>query len=389
MSVGLKYLYQEIKKFDVNIVAGKKGLKNQVKWTHMAENEEILEYIHGQELIFTTGLVLKNQDDLYGLVKRANEKGSSGLILFIGKYIDYISDSIIAYCNEHDFPLFTVPWGVEMSDTMRSLMVQIIESEKTYKEIANALKDSIFIPDHSELYMPILNKIGFKNEWKYMISLIELESKNINEYRVEEHTSEMINLIEEELSYLRNNFFCLSAGQSLIIIFYNKTFEEVNNLSKDIYIKLVKHFDKANFYIGVEKQSCSLDRLHRVYKEVKKIVKINRLLRNNDVHLGHNEVGIYKFFLDIYDKDKMKAFYDDTLGKLELYDKVNNSDYVKVLISYYENNCKCIETAKSLYIHRNTMTYKINRIQEILGVDLSEVGDRSKIYVALMIKYLL
>ena len=67
------------------------------------------------------------------------------------------------------------------------------------------------------------------NEWKYMISLIELESKNINEYRVEEHTSEMINLIEEELSYLRNNFFCLSAGQSLIIIFYNKTFWNARN----------------------------------------------------------------------------------------------------------------------------------------------------------------
>ncbi|WP_297136579.1 PucR family transcriptional regulator [Terrisporobacter sp.] len=389
MSVSLKYLYHEVMEYGVNLIAGEKGLKNQVKWTHIAENEEIVDFIQGKELVFTTGLAMKNDEDLLKLVKKANERDASGLIVFIGKYIENISDKVIDYCDNSNFPLFTVPWGMEMSDTMRSLTINIIESEKTYIEISNALKDAIFLHEHSELYMPRLNKVGFKNEWRYIVTLMELESKDINVYRVEEHTSQMINFIEEELAYIRNNFFCLSAGQSIIIIFYNKNEQEIESILKNIYKKMVKEFNNANFYIAMENQSNNLQNLHQGYKEAKKISKINRLLRNNNAHLKYNEVGLYKLLLDLYDKDKMKSFYDKTLGDLAFYDKVNNTDYVEILINYFENNCSIIETANTLYIHRNTMNYKINKIEQILDINLSDIGDRSKIYIALMIKYLL
>ena len=85
----------------------------------------------------------------------------------------------------------------------------------------------------------------------------------------------------------------------------------------------------------------------------------------------------------------MESFYDKILGDLVFYDKVNNTDYVEILINYFENNCRVVETANALYIHRNTMNYKINKIEEILDINLSDIGDRSKIYIALMIKYLL
>lgn len=389
MSVSLKYLYHEVMEYGVNLIAGEKGLKNQVKWTHIAENEEIVDFIQGKELVFTTGLAMKNDEDLLKLVKKANERDASGLIVFIGKYIENISDKVIDYCDNNNFPLFTVPWGMEMSDTMRSLTINIIESEKTYIEISNALKDAIFLHEHSELYMPRLNKVGFKNEWRYIVTLMELESKDINVYRVEEHTSQMINFIEEELAYIRNNFFCLSAGQSIIIIFYNKNEQEIESILKNIYKKMVKEFNNANFYIAIENQSNNLQNLHQGYKEAKKISKINRLLRNNNAHLKYNEVGLYKLLLDLYDKDKMKSFYDKTLGDLAFYDKVNNTDYVEILINYFENNCSIVETANTLYIHRNTMNYKINKIEQILDINLSDIGDRSKIYIALMIRYLL
>lgn len=389
MSVSLKYLYQEVMEYGVNLIAGENGLKNQVKWTHIAENEEIVDFIKGKELVFTTGLAMKNDEDLLKLVKKANERDASGLIVFIGKYIENISYKVIDYCDNNNFPLFTVPWGMEMSDTMRSLTINIIESEKTYIEISNALKDAIFLHEHSELYMPRLNKVGFKNEWRYIVTLMELESKDINVYRVEEHTSQMINFIEEELAYIRNNFFCLSAGQSIIIIFYNKNEQEIESILKNIYKKIVKEFNNANFYIAIENQSNNLQNLHQGYKEAKKISKINRLLRNNNAHLKYNEVGLYKLLLDLYDKDKMKSFYDKTLGDLAFYDKVNNTDYVEILINYFENNCSIVETANTLYIHRNTMNYKINKIEQILDINLSDIGDRSKIYIAIMIKYLL
>lgn len=69
---------------------------------------------------------------------------ASGIIIYVGKYVNHIDDEIINYCNENDYPLFSVPWGVDMRDTMRYLSARIIESEKKYIEISNAIKDAIF-----------------------------------------------------------------------------------------------------------------------------------------------------------------------------------------------------------------------------------------------------
>ena len=63
MSVGLKYLYNEIKKHEVKLLAGENGLKNKVRWTQLVESVEVASFLQGGELLFTTGLAMTSKDD--------------------------------------------------------------------------------------------------------------------------------------------------------------------------------------------------------------------------------------------------------------------------------------------------------------------------------------
>ena len=389
MSISIEYLYKDIKKYGVELIAGESGLNNKVRWTHIVESEEIARFLQGEEIVFTTGVSINNDIDLLNIIKITKYQNASGIIVNTGKYVNKISKEVIDYCNENNHPLFIMPWEIRIPDIMRNLTIKILESERTYTEISNAIKDAIFLPTHEELYIQTLEKVGFKCDWNYIVSIIELEANDDTLKNIPNHAEAVKSYIEDNLSYIKNNYFAVNVGNSVVIVFYNKTDLEVDKVLKKLYIGIDKYFNKLKFYVGIGKNTNDLKNLYRGYEEAKNVAKINRLISNNNVHIRYSEVAIYRLLLGMENKDIIKEFHDETIGDLEVYDKVNNTDYVELLISYFDNNCKINETAKSLYLHRNTVNYKINKIEEILDLNLNDIGDKSKIYLSLMIRYLL
>lgn len=389
MSVGLKYLYNEIKKHNVKLLAGEKGLNNKVRWTQLVESEDVASFLQGGELLFTTGLAMKSKDDLFELVKKTHEMLASGIIIYIGKYIDEVDEEIIDYCNKNNYPVFSVSWGVDMRDTMKYLSARIIESQKKYMELSNAIKDAIFLPDHKELFMSVFNKVGYKEEWNYYITIIEVSSKDTDNVDLNGEMIQIINFIDLELNYLRDNFFAFNLGCNIIIVFNNMIYEVIEELIKKLYIKLMKEFIELDFYVGMDKKDCTIDNFHNGYESSKKILEINKLLRHEKSNIRFSDIDVYRLFLDMNNKENLKKFYENNLGKLQAYDNMNKTDYVKVITTYYENNCKINETASALFIHRNTLNYKVNKIEEILDINLDDISDKSKIYLCTIIKCLL
>ena len=71
------------------------------------------------------------------------------------------------------------------------------------------------------------------------------------------------------------------------------------------------------------------------------------------------------------------------LAKLKTMD--NNGLLRRTLIAWFSHNVQPSATAKALYIHRNTLEYRLNRISELTGLNLSHFDDRLLLYVALQL----
>ncbi|GFN23726.1 PucR family transcriptional regulator [Thermanaeromonas sp. C210] len=65
----------------------------------------------------------------------------------------------------------------------------------------------------------------------------------------------------------------------------------------------------------------------------------------------------------------LKSLCHPLVLKLKEYDEKNNTEYVRCLYTYLQNGLNISQTAKKLFIHRNTLTYRLSRIFEILGTD--------------------
>ena len=72
---------------------------------------------------------------------------------------------------------------------------------------------------------------------------------------------------------------------------------------------------------------------------------------------------------------QLQALYDDTIAELVCYDRENNGEYVETLKMYIENKFNITQTAVSMHVHRNTLMYRLERIREILSLDIESHDD--------------
>jgi purine catabolism regulator len=77
-----------------------------------------------------------------------------------------------------------------------------------------------------------------------------------------------------------------------------------------------------------------------------------------------------------------EAVVDQVLGSLIEYDRVNNASMLETLASYFGNNRSMAACAEALHIHRQTLKYRIGRIQEITGRDMSDISQQTELYLA-------
>jgi len=103
--------------------------------------------------------------------------------------------------------------------------------------------------------------------------------------------------------------------------------------------------------------------------------------------LSHDEVGLEGLLLGL-EPAALAAFVESELGLLIAADAVGSADLCRTL-KVYLGGGNAAETARSLYIHYNTMKYRLARISEILGVDLHEPNTRLRLALALAARPLL
>jgi sugar diacid utilization regulator len=95
-----------------------------------------------------------------------------------------------------------------------------------------------------------------------------------------------------------------------------------------------------------------------------------------------DELGFYRLVDAAHRGGAVEGFVREWLGALLDYDEIRNTDLVLTLSHYLECGGSYSESAAALHIHRSTLRYRLSRIREITGVDLSDVDSRFNLHAA-------
>lgn len=97
----------------------------------------------------------------------------------------------------------------------------------------------------------------------------------------------------------------------------------------------------------------------------------------------HADLGAFQLLLSLQDDEALRLYCDTVLGPLERETGDYGNELVRSLEIFIEQNGNWERAARELYCHRHTLRYRIRRVEEITGRDLSRARDRIEFWLAL------
>lgn len=339
----------------------------------------------GQMLIVSGILLSQKADGLERFLEAVSDTDAAGVLLLTGAYLREVSDEAIWIAARSGKFLVTLPYPGEVSQIISRIYYEKLVEEEHHASVEALMQDILY--GNYERVIPQIGERNFLDGQPHAAIFAGFD------LRCEEDARSQ------------------TLPQQLLAAFRNQ--EQTLYLEEDEGVYLVVHLEKAQEYMeeivrkkqelsrrlqGVAGSTVSLgvssvfslrEGLRSALREARKAYQILRACRVEDTIRYYENIGIYRIFFEVNNVSVLEELEQELLGKLIRYDQLCDGELVNTLRVYLENDCCVTSTADQLYVHRNTIKYRIGQITEILGKDLKDVTVRFNLRMAFRIrKYL-
>lgn len=475
------------------VVAGHKGLDRVVKWIHILEVVDVEHLIKGSELILTTGVVLKdNEQGFLQFIKQLSELNVVGLCVELGMYIDSISENVIELANQLNFPLIVfekiVPFREitqdlhtciihqqydvlkqleDYSQKINNYVLTVNDKAKVLQYMQKYLKVNVYFevnkgaslafPDKKiENYVNFIQSLASECKASFEMNLFDQAYGTVHIYSEKRVLTEVDILIldrtvialsqfvlrdlyiEEKLESENRKFFekwiegentdgeiryfieeidCKLKDSGWVVMIHQLKRKNIKNDLTNYKINLRQALQKEGFYTFIVEQSQYVifilsdvaqgksykERMKRAMNEIINQYRLDTLIAVGKYVHHYNELKdsyqTARESLQIRMKDMEHSyFYDeltlhhmikvlqnnsslmqvasDKIEQLNEYDRKHNSQLLQTLDIYFQ--CKGLkkETAEKLFIVRQTLYHRLEKIEQIIGQDFLDYENR-------------
>ena len=376
-------LNQSQEQYHLKLLAGQEGCSNAISWVHMIEDTTIIQQLWGKELVVTTGHGFQSEEELFMLIKYLIKYNSVGLIINIGKYIFEIPSAIIDYCNEQEFPLLTIPWEVHLADLIKDFCMRCLYSEKEDRELSKLFQEILTNNQIVEEARPQLMS-AFDVDGNFQVVLISVEgSDNFNAIE-RRKIAFQIELCFEKID---SSYAFFWYDGYFVLIVNNLKADELKVIIDKMHKRAKKRIDDKRVYLGIGSQMKDLGQVYLSYKRAKAAILM--AMQFELLIVFFEDMGVYQILFSIEDKQILIEMYHRLLQPLIDYDQKHHGELEKTLFYYLIYGESQITMAKNLYMHRNTINYRMNKIKELLNCQLDTFEEKVPYMLSYYIKKVL
>lgn len=158
-------------------------------------------------------------------------------------------------------------------------------------------------------------------------------------------------------------------------------YKELNRVAKTI-VDMMNAEAMVNVRVAYGTIVDGIKEVSRAYKEATMALDVGRIFYAEKTILAYNELGIGRlihqlplslcemFLKEVFSGKGMEQFDEETLSTVNL---------------FFENSLNISETARKLYVHRNTLVYRLEKIQKTTGLDVRVFDDALTFKIAMMV----
>ncbi len=238
--------------------------------------------------------------------------------------------------------------------------------------IKNVILDNI-LP--SDIYLKS-KELHFSNDVMRIVMLIKFVGKNeIIPYQMVQ------NMFPD-----KNKDYVISVGENDIVLvkevkpnYDTKAIEKIAQSISDTFG--TEFYTKVSIGIGTAVES--IKDLARSYKEAQVAIEVGKVFDTEKNIISYENLGIGRLIYQL-PTTLCEMFLSEVFkkGSLESLDR----ETLLTIQCFFENNLNVSETSRKLFVHRNTLVYRLEKVRKLTGLDLREFEHAITFKVALMVK---
>lgn len=185
--------------------------------------------------------------------------------------------------------------------------------------------------------------------------------------------------------YLRDKLNSLFSSSNSV--YYNDAIVSIQDNEKldmnSEFIQKVRDLLVPNrIYLGLSKEFSDIAECRKYYLQAVKAIEIGKIVCPENPLIFYSDVQLYDLLSSSHTPMDYKDFCHPVLITLREYDKKNHSDLYNTLFVYLKNNQSIQKTSEELFIHRNTMWYRMQKILDLVHIDFSNIENVLTIYMS-------
>ena len=381
----------------LKLKAGKNGLQKSVRWIYFADclqcvksEYKIENYIHGDEfVVLTNPSVTDDSQKLMALIHQMYEYRITALGINEGQ----ISEELIHYCEEKNLPLFELPEKYPLIDLSQIICRKLVLEEND-RNAAEQLFSSILDAEHlsRERVMAQVRYLNIDLEGSFFVAEFAFASENTESgWENEDSLTAGRNvkpMIHSELSgYIKQDILILPQAGSILALIPDR--EETESCIKEIFSRLADRAQREygmDLRIGVGNSKAYLDEVKKSRNEASAALRAAEVSGLKGKIFFYRDQGIYTLLSHVDDTRILDTYVEEKLGKLLQADELNDGKLSETLENYLNCSCNAKKTAEEIFLHRNTLNYRLKKIREILGCDLENLDTCLELKLAFLIR---
>lgn len=375
------YDFYQMFRNKVKLLSGEEGMSREItdvgildyETAPMLKDKYFHTNFHENLLVITTFSVIKdNPFKISDIVKHLIDKGCSGLII---KNVFHVAipDSVFRYADYKKFPIFLIADENLFLETIIYKVFRKIETMTDIlfiqNELNSLLKQKLSGPDIKDHVKRFFSSCGEQFFIIYvesaLLSFEEIESRFVH--------SVLKNVGNTVLPY-KNGFFFVYSD------------EEISSKFSDVHISTILGFltdSDENTRIGVSDYHLRLEEFVMALQE--SLYASTSQRSSLAPFVKYSSLGIKRLIFPFSDSLEFQRYMNGVLKRILDYDIENNAQLLQTIESYINCECNFSATASALNQHRNTIRYRLAKIQELTGLDCKKFSDLEQISIALKI----
>lgn len=387
-----------------NLVAGENGLDRLIGWVDVLEVPDASLWLKENLLLITTCYAVRdNPEGQLDILRAMSRSGAAALAVKFGRFIGQAPPEMIRLANELAIPLFDVPDGISFMDITHPVMSAIINSQakQFYKRdlLEDLINGSIVSREQALLRAAT---VDLRLDEPYVIFVADVDgftdllagAGEQQEHVANQVKSQLLSVAEECFMRWPNKAMVVSRSDSIIgVVALGTDYAKrdwrgrLKKIGEQLQAQMRLRWKDITITVSIGTPITEPTDFAAEYRAARQSVRLTRRLHGKGRVVLREDMELYCLLDNI--GAPLENFCRNALSAIDNPKVRNSRELLETLEAYIECRGNMALAAQKLFIHRNTMRYRLENIHHLLGSGWDEADGIFKLWVALRVRKML